>query len=234
MNWWRRFNRSSAHTQANIVCTVIIAVATVAYSIIAARQLGNMDEQLPELKKSAQAAKVAAETASSQYRLARQEAESTQAAIVVAEVSPSVELGNILTLNYRLHNVGKSAAEIVIGDFQASIKGKDMPAVTLSRGRLEVEGSLLGSSIEGSSVLRKVTIQDVRNGKATVTIRSKYSYRNGFDREVVENKCWVFMRTAIINSAQGNFWSDDVVDCNEAAKDEARNTYYAANELKSK
>jgi hypothetical protein len=39
MNWWQRFKKSSAHTQANIVCTILIMVATIAYSIVAGLQL---------------------------------------------------------------------------------------------------------------------------------------------------------------------------------------------------
>jgi hypothetical protein len=61
--WWRRFKASDAHTQANIVCTALIMVATIAYAIIAGLQLGaikgqlsQMSKQLPELQKSASAA----------------------------------------------------------------------------------------------------------------------------------------------------------------------------------
>lgn len=39
LNWWQRFNRSSAHTQANIVCSFIVMLATIAYVIVAAYQL---------------------------------------------------------------------------------------------------------------------------------------------------------------------------------------------------
>lgn len=42
MNWWQRFKRSSAHIQASVVMSAFVAVATVAYSIIAAVQLGVM------------------------------------------------------------------------------------------------------------------------------------------------------------------------------------------------
>ncbi len=38
MNWWQRFKRSSAHTQANIVCTFIVMVATIAYVAVATLQ----------------------------------------------------------------------------------------------------------------------------------------------------------------------------------------------------
>lgn len=39
MNWWQRFKKSSAHTQASIVMSAVVMVATVAYSIIAGVQL---------------------------------------------------------------------------------------------------------------------------------------------------------------------------------------------------
>ena len=59
MNWWQRFKRSSAHTQANIVCTVFIMLATIAYTVIAARQLifinrqiGIMQDTLNEQRRS--------------------------------------------------------------------------------------------------------------------------------------------------------------------------------------
>jgi hypothetical protein len=39
LTWLQRFRRSSAHTQANIICTVIITVATCAYAVVAAMQL---------------------------------------------------------------------------------------------------------------------------------------------------------------------------------------------------
>ena len=65
--WWQRFKRSSAHTQANIICTIIIAAATCTYAFISYRQLRaikgqlyQMSQQLPELRKSAQGAADAA------------------------------------------------------------------------------------------------------------------------------------------------------------------------------
>lgn len=39
LNWWQRFRRSSAHTQANIVCSFIVMFATIAYVIVATCQL---------------------------------------------------------------------------------------------------------------------------------------------------------------------------------------------------
>jgi hypothetical protein len=52
MNWWQRFKRSSAHTQANIVCTFIVMVATIVYAIVSASQLHVMSDQLSETKLS--------------------------------------------------------------------------------------------------------------------------------------------------------------------------------------
>ncbi len=52
MNWWQRFRRSDAHTQANIVCTFIVAAATVAYAVTAYRQLGTMRDTLSAMKQS--------------------------------------------------------------------------------------------------------------------------------------------------------------------------------------
>jgi hypothetical protein len=39
MTWWQRFRKSSAHTQANIVCSFVIMIATVIYSAFAGCQL---------------------------------------------------------------------------------------------------------------------------------------------------------------------------------------------------
>jgi hypothetical protein len=50
MNWCQRFRKSSAHTQANIVCTFIVMVATIVYVIVSARQLHVMSGQLGEMK----------------------------------------------------------------------------------------------------------------------------------------------------------------------------------------
>ena len=50
MNWWQRFRRSSAHTQANIVCTFIVMLATIIYVVVSARQLHVMSDQLRETK----------------------------------------------------------------------------------------------------------------------------------------------------------------------------------------
>lgn len=52
MNWWQRFKRTDAHTQANIVCTAIIMLATIAYTIIAGWQLATMRNTLAEMKRS--------------------------------------------------------------------------------------------------------------------------------------------------------------------------------------
>ena len=48
--WWQRFKASTAHTQANIVCTFIIMLATIAYALIAKWQLGAMKGQLEQMK----------------------------------------------------------------------------------------------------------------------------------------------------------------------------------------
>jgi len=60
MNWWQRFKKSSAHTQANIVCTIMVMVATIAYTVIARFQLGTMKGQLAEMQSATQATQIAA------------------------------------------------------------------------------------------------------------------------------------------------------------------------------
>jgi len=50
MNWWQRFKRSSAHTQANIVCSFIVMLATIVYVTVSARQLLVMRDQLGQMK----------------------------------------------------------------------------------------------------------------------------------------------------------------------------------------
>jgi hypothetical protein len=57
LNWFQRFKKSTAYTQANIVCTIVIAVATVAYALIARRQLTAMNGQLREMHESVEEAK---------------------------------------------------------------------------------------------------------------------------------------------------------------------------------
>ena len=52
MNWWQRFRRTDAHNQANIVCTGIIMLTTIAYTLIAGRQLATMHGTLIEMKRS--------------------------------------------------------------------------------------------------------------------------------------------------------------------------------------
>jgi hypothetical protein len=50
--WLLRFRKSPAHTQTNIVCTAIIAIATVAYTCVAGLQLIAMRGTLSEMKRS--------------------------------------------------------------------------------------------------------------------------------------------------------------------------------------
>lgn len=76
MSWWKRFKKSTAYTQANTICTIIIMLATLAYAGIAGCQLnamkGQLTEirgQLPELQKSAAAAASAATTAENTFKL---------------------------------------------------------------------------------------------------------------------------------------------------------------------
>ncbi|HEV2465100.1 MAG TPA: hypothetical protein VGT04_14940 [Acidobacteriaceae bacterium] len=52
MNWWQRFRRSNAHTQANIVCTFLMMIATIVYAGTAYRQLCVMRKTLAEMKES--------------------------------------------------------------------------------------------------------------------------------------------------------------------------------------
>jgi hypothetical protein len=51
-SWIRRFKESPAHTQTNIVCTAIVAVATVAYAIVAGFQLGAMRGQMKVMRET--------------------------------------------------------------------------------------------------------------------------------------------------------------------------------------
>ncbi len=51
-SWLLRFRKSPAHTQANIVCTAIIALATVIYTCVAGFQLVVMRGTLSEMKRS--------------------------------------------------------------------------------------------------------------------------------------------------------------------------------------
>jgi hypothetical protein len=53
-SWWQRFRSSNAHTQANIICTILIMVATIAYAVIAARQLGAMKSQIGEMRRNSE------------------------------------------------------------------------------------------------------------------------------------------------------------------------------------
>jgi len=45
-SWWERFKLSSAHTQANIVCTILIMLATIGYAGIAGNQLILINRQI--------------------------------------------------------------------------------------------------------------------------------------------------------------------------------------------
>jgi hypothetical protein len=69
--WWQRFNGSSAHTQANIVCTIVIAVATCAYAFIAYRQLGVINGQLTQMKNATTATENSAYAACVGAKIAR-------------------------------------------------------------------------------------------------------------------------------------------------------------------
>jgi hypothetical protein len=52
MNWWQRFKRSSAHTQANIVCTFVVMLATLIYAGVSVKQMFVMRDQLGQMKDS--------------------------------------------------------------------------------------------------------------------------------------------------------------------------------------
>jgi hypothetical protein len=52
MNWWQRFKRSSAHTQANIVCTFVVMLATLVYAGVSVKQMFVMRDQLGQMKDS--------------------------------------------------------------------------------------------------------------------------------------------------------------------------------------
>lgn len=62
-SWWHRFRSSSAHTQANIVCTVLIMLATFAYATIAYLQWRAMNSQLTQMTKQADISDRALKTA---------------------------------------------------------------------------------------------------------------------------------------------------------------------------
>jgi hypothetical protein len=104
--WWQRFRSSTAHTQANIVCTIIIAIATVIYAFIAGCQLSSINKQLPSIRESADAAKNAASTADTELQLSNRP--------WVGINGPPKIIGSIhdnpsdLNVAYELVNVGKS------------------------------------------------------------------------------------------------------------------------------
>ncbi len=96
--WWERFKASSAHTQANIVCTILVMLATIGYAIIAARQLVSMNGQLsevskqfPEIQKSAAAAKLAADTAANTLTLSEANYRRDERAWVVVDQMSIIE-----------------------------------------------------------------------------------------------------------------------------------------------
>jgi hypothetical protein len=122
MSWWERFKRSSAHTQANIVCTILVMVATIAYAITAYLQLRAFNTQVTEMRaesvessrqfqvqlghfdaglgRSDVLAERAGEQAAASQQMAdaaRKTAESAQRqeALLEAQVMPSIVIQNI-------------------------------------------------------------------------------------------------------------------------------------------
>jgi len=226
--------RNSAWVWFKRIGETIGIVAAVALAFLTLLTFWEIHKQTPEIAKSADAARDAA-------TLTRQVTQSTQAAIVMANCMPSIELNNSYTISCNLPNEGKAIAINAVGDFiidlqfYPSHKSIKQSPLHLSRGQLGTVAT--GShNIQGTVLVAGLDTKFISSGKRVVVVNGTTSYENGFGRIISDKYCWQDMQVAGINvgTSRNNYWMHGFIDCDKVSPNEARNSYYAEHDLKGK
>ena len=210
-SWWHRFQSSTAHTQANIVCTIVIAIATCSYAFIAYRQLkainGQLDQmskQLPEIQKSAQAARDSADI---------------QARLIKAEYAARIIVSGwgfedaTKQLSFQANNSGKIPSGVVLVSIDATVVS--LPALHNLSSLQNLSFSVPTINPQDSAPARYLAVKGYSSEKfwshaEGIRLDESWKYEDGLGDTNSGKQCIVIMA---VYSAQRalNGWACDAV-----------------------
>jgi glucose/arabinose dehydrogenase len=239
-SWWLRFKKSPAHTQVNIVCTAIIAIATVFYTFVAGFQLIVMRGTLSEMKRSgeestqqmwsainninwlARSADWSQKTTEKANEDTHNQLVATQAAIFRLE--PSYSQGSsspisgrteIPSIEVRVANDGKSAARKISGQVEYVHRDKAGRIIQSDRRPL-ADDTMYGN---GSAFFKQFIITPTRASlmdyasdtfKVTVTITYDDGYNNIRTQHFCTEMAVTQNRAAFVECGEANAWKRTV------------------------
>jgi hypothetical protein len=212
VNWWQRFKRSSAHTQANIACTAIIMLATIAYSVIAFFQLRAMRGQIVESNTSLlqtlgkmQAQVEAEQTAN---KLTMSLVKNEQQAIVDLTIPTEPDSLSKMAAGLSAQFLNKGKVDATKFDATATLQEVALPSfkqigklqtVAVARPRLlPASGghdgfeSVAVATIDVSNLGAR-EIDSIKNQTTTFKMVISYSYGNGFGDTVSNTRCFMYV-----------------------------------------
>jgi hypothetical protein len=200
-SWWRRFKASHAHTQANIVCTAIISVATVAYAIIAGFQLGAIRNTNDLTQKAIQAANTAND-------LTRSLVKSQQQAVVDLTIPSDPDSISQIAGGLSAQFVNKGKVDATNFSATATFQKIDLPSfkpigkpqtVTVVQPRIRPLGEGHGGfesvalATFDVSDLGDRDIASVKNQTTTFKMVISYSYGDGFGDTISNTRCFLYL-----------------------------------------
>jgi hypothetical protein len=200
-SWWWRFKASHAHTQANIVCTALITVATIAYAIIAGFQLNAIRHTNGLTSEAVQAAKTANE-------LTRSLVKSQQQAIVDLTIPSDPDSISQIAGGLSAQFVNKGKVDATNFSATATFQKISLPSfrsigklqtVTVSQPRIlplsEGNGgleSVVFATFDVSQI-RDSDIVAIKSQTLTFKMSVSYSYEDGFGDTINNNRCFLYL-----------------------------------------
>jgi hypothetical protein len=203
-----------------VVSTIVIAIATSVYTHYARKQLESINNQLPEIQKSASAAKSAAETSGKQFDLMRQQMIYTQEAQVTCRIMLTIRPNgeNVTKFRVDLMNDGHEMASDAYGSFRVTARtvlqrekfiGQPigttqhfmiMTPYPLSpiqdRDKMLTRGSgRFNSNSYGEDFIVSIpdkTLNLIMNAEALVEIKGTITYYNGFG-QTIDPVCFIYL-----------------------------------------
>jgi hypothetical protein len=238
-SWLLRFRKSPAHTQTNIVCTTIIAIATVAYTFVAGFQLIVMRGTLSEMKTSGEQSTQQMWSAISNLNWIARSVDwsqkttqaanndthnllvATQAAIFQLQVgytqgssSPISGRTVIPSIDVRVTNSGKSAARNFSGEVNYLHRDKAGRTIQSERRLLTDDTVIAGADVFRQFIVEptRASLTDYAADAFSVAVRVKYD--DGFNNIRTQHFCSEMAvtqnRAAFVDCGEASAWKRTV------------------------
>lgn len=221
MNWFQRFKRSTAHTQANIVCTFVVMLATIAYVIVAGLQWleikrtnsltqqalnGNgvaLTETLKKMQAQVDATSSLYVEAQKQTTLMHDQTAGLTSAVVEVDGLGLENSGQCCVIPVYIVNIGHVVANDVtvkVSATEFSLDGDKVleGPIHFTIGPLQLRPSTPDNPVQITKHLSipnftQDTWDSIARLERYVRIEAKWEYDNGFGRKGKNSKCFAYI-----------------------------------------